>query len=172
MKTQISPTIPALLLTMCLFLVAAAGCSDDSDPTGPGSSGQSVSAQDGVLQLKVTTDKASYAHGESVTVTVTLTNTGNASVDLDFNRGRPARYSNLVINVDDSDGLGHFIDGEGEFDTTTLAPNGSYRYSFVWNQVSRLTRQPVERGFFEVIGFAAFDDRDTIRASDLFIELK
>jgi len=168
--TRLPARIP--MLALCLVLIAAAGCSKDSNPTGPGSGGLTASTQDGDLQLAVATDKATYVNGDPVIVTITLTNTGNAPVALDFARGNPARYSNLVINVDDSDNVDHYADGGGELDVTSLAPKASYRYSFTWNQVSRRTRQPVDRGFFQVIGVTAFDDRGPIRVSGLFIELK
>ena len=172
MTTTHSPPARLLTLALGLVLLAAAGCSSNDDPTGPGSGGPSASTQDGSLQLTVTTDKASYGIGDPVTVTVTLANTGAAPVALDFARGTPARYSNLVINVDDSDDVNHYADGGGELDMTSLAAGASYSYSFVWNQVSRRTRQPVDRGLFQVIGVTAFDDRDPIRVSDLFIQLK
>ena len=167
-------TSPArfLMLALGLVLFAATGCSSNNDPTGPGSGGQTASTQDGDLQLTVTTDKASYLAGDPVTITITLTNTGSAPVNLDFARGTPARYSNLNINVDDSDGADHYAQGDGTLDKTALAPKASYRYSFTWNQVSRLTRKPVDRGFFEIIGFAGFDDRDYLRVDGLFVELK
>ncbi len=172
MKTLNSSPARFLMLALCLGLFAATGCSSNNDPTGPGNGALTASTQDGDLQLTVTTDKASYMNGEPVNITVTLTNTGSAPVNLDFARGTPARYSNLNINVDDSDGVDHYAQGDGTLDKAALAPKASYRYSFTWNQVSRRTRQPVDRGFFEVIGSARFDDRDPVRVDGLFIELK
>ena len=172
MKTLNPSPTRFLMLALCLGLFAAAGCSSSNDPTGPGSDGLTASTQDGDLQLTIATDKATYMNGEPVAITITLTNTGSAPVNLDFARGTPARYSNLNINVDDGDGADHYAQGDGTLDKAALAPKASYRYSFTWDQVSRLTRKPVDRGFFEVIGFAGFDDRDPIRIDGLFIELK
>lgn len=172
MKTPTTSTTRILMLALGLVLFAAAGCSENNDPTGPGSGGLTASTQDGALKLSVATDKATYTNGETVHVTITLTNTGDAPVALDFARGNPARYPNLSINVDDKDDVYHYVEGDGTLDTTTLGPKKSYRYTFSWDQVSRRTRQPVERGFFQVIGFTSFDDRDPLRVDGLFIELK
>lgn len=161
-----------LALTLALVLTAVTGCSDDSNPAGPSLPANVASVQDGNLMLTVATDKASYNFGAPVTVTVTLANTGTTPVALDFSRGSPARFPNLNINLDDGNGAVHHADGDGTLDVTTLNAKSSYRYSFVWNQTSRFTRQPVERGVFQVSGFVNFDDRDQLKADDLFIELK
>lgn len=167
--TKSRQCLAALILTVCAL--AGAGCSDD-DPTTPAGPAHAVSASDGPLSLTIASDKASYAFGAVVTLTVTLTNTSNAPVDLDFQRGTPARYANLAVNIDDSGGVNHFARGEGEADQTTLAAGASISHRLDWDQVSRRTRGPVERGSFEVIGFVGFDDRETLRVDRLFIELK
>lgn len=43
--------------------------------------------------------------------------------------------------------------------------------SFTWDQVSRFTRGPVERGVFQVIAFFNFDNREQLNVRDLFIQL-
>lgn len=169
-QNRTAPLVPVLLLNVLLLTMT--GCSDDSNPMGPATPAHATSVQDGSLELTVATDKASYAFAAPVTVTVTLTNTGNAPVALDFSRGRPARYPNLNINIDDSDSAVHHAAGDGTLDAATLQAGDSYRYSFVWDQTSRFTRQPVARGVFEISAFANFDDRDQIKADGLFVELK
>lgn len=170
MRTRTNSTRLLTALALVAFVLAGAGCSDD-DPAAPVTT-HSATADDGALSLTIATDRASYAFGEAIAFTATLTNTSGSPVDLDFQRGDPARYSNLGINVDDSDGVNHWAQGDGEADQTTLAAGASISYRLDWDQVSRRTRNPVERGSFEVIGFVGFDDRETLRVDRLFIELK
>ena len=165
-------SLPGAILLLALVL-GTAGCSDD-DPTDPGVpetfSHSSSTTIDG-LRLTVSTPKAEVAFGEKVAIRVELTNVGDQPQVLDFLRGNPARYPNLSVNVDDGNDLAHFIDGDGERDDFTLAAGARISATFDWNQVSRLTREPVERGIFQVTGFVGFDDRATLRVSDLFISL-
>lgn len=163
----------ALLATLLLVAAMALNaCSSDNNPTGPSAPEHATFVDDGGLRLTVGTDKANYELGEQVTITTILTNTTDAPIALDFARGTPARYSNINVNADDSDDVNHYAQGQGSDDLTTLGAGKSIDYTFVWDQVSRRTRVPVDRGIFEIIGFAGFDNRDTIRAANLFIQLK
>lgn len=164
--------IATTVLMLAFALIALAGCSEDSSPTGPGTPAHANSNEDGGLRITAGTDKASYGFGEIVTINLTLTNISGAPMTLDFDRGNPARYPNLNVNVDDSGGSAHYVDGDGTADQTTLAAGASISYRFDWDQTSRFTRAPVDRGVHEVIGFAGFDDRATLKVEDLFIELK
>ena len=119
----------------------------------------------------MSTPQATYDFGDDVTIRITLTNVSDQTQVLDFNRGRPARYSNLVLNVDDTDGAAHFVDGDGERDDFPLAPGEAISSTFTWNQNSRFGGDPVERGFYNVIGVVSFDDRATLRVNDLHVEL-
>jgi|GEM_PF-4294877 len=167
---------PASLLRAILLLTLAlgtAGCSDD-DPTGPGvpeSFGHASSATAGGLRLTVSTPQAKVDFGKEVAIRVELTNVGDQPQILDFLRGQPARYPNLTVNVDDKNDLAHFVDGDGERDNYTLAAGATISSTFTWNQISRLTRDPVEPGVYKVIGVVSFDDRATLRVDDLFISL-
>jgi hypothetical protein len=165
-------SLPGAILLLTLIL-GTAGCSDD-DPTGPGVpetfSHSSSRTVDG-LRLTVSTPRAEFAFGEKITIRVELTNVSDQPQVLDFLRGTPARYPNLSLNVDDGDDLAHFIAGDGERDNFTLAAGAKVSATFNWNQVSRLSREPVEPGVFRVIGFVSFDDRETLRVNDLFISL-
>jgi len=164
-------------LLMATFLLAAAtalnACGKDDNPTAPGASLVNVtSADDGGLRLTVGTDKANYDLGEPVMITTILTNTTKSPIALDFYRGTPARYSNINVNADDADGVNHYAQGQGTDDKTTLGAGRSIDYTFAWDQISRRTRQPVERGMFEIIGSVGFDDRDPLSARKLFVQLK
>jgi uncharacterized protein (DUF2141 family) len=165
-------------LLLATFLLAAASAlsacsSSDKSPTAPGASLVNVtSADDGGLRLTVGTDKANYDLGETVMITTILTNTTKSPIALDFYRGTPARYSNINVNADDSDGVNHYAQGQGTDDKTTLGPGGSIDYTFAWDQISRRTRKPVDRGMFEIIGSVGFDDRDPLSARKLFVQLK
>lgn len=173
LPTRIVTRLLALVLLPALALSLAA-CGSDDDPMSPGVSetfGHSSSTTIDGLRLTVSTPKAKVAFGENIAIRLELTNVSDQPQVLDFQRGSPARYSNLVVNVDDGDGLAHFIDGDGERDDFTLAAGAKISATFNWNQVSRLTREPVEPGIFQVIGFVGFDDRATLRVSDLFISL-
>ena len=90
---------------------------------------------------------------------------------LDFSRGNPARFPNLGLNVDNTDGTALFVAGDGDRDDFPLAPGESISATFTWDQGSRFGGNPVERGFYSVVAFVGFDDRDTLRVNDLFIEL-
>ena len=167
---------PASLLGAILLLTLAlgtAGCSDD-DPTGPDvpeSFGHASSATADGLRLTVSTPRAKVDFGKDIAIRVELTNVSDQPQVLDFLRGRPARYPNLTVNVDDGDDLAHFVDGDGERDDYTLAAGATISSTFTWNQISRLTRDPVEPGTYNVIGVVSFDDRATLRVNDLFISL-
>ncbi len=167
MTAPIRVLLPTLILTTTLALAA---CSDDN-PTGPGALPHATSTQSGDLRLTVSTDKASYDFGESITITSVLTNTGSAAVTLDFARGNPARYSNFNFNANDDNGVNHYAYGQGTADQTTLGAGESIHYTSVWNQVSRRSRRPVERGVFQIISSVGFDNRDRIRADNLFVQL-
>ena len=108
-----------------------------------------------------------------VVVTMVLRNTGNAPIALDFQRGDPARYPNLSVNIRSDDNYSHFVDGDGTRDKTSLGAGESIRTTLLWEQqISRSNRQPVARGTYRVVGFIDFDDRDQLKVEDLFIELK
>ncbi|MCB1182606.1 hypothetical protein KDM41_04165 [bacterium] len=169
MKT---PRLPVLTVLLLLGL-ALTGCSSDDNPAAPAAGAHNASTTDGGLQLTVGTDKASYAFGEDVVVTMVLRNTGNAPIALDFQRGDPARYPNLSVNIRSDDNYSHFVDGDGTRDKTSLGAGESIRTTLLWEQqISRSNRQPVARGTYRVVGFIDFDDRDQLKVEDLFIELK
>lgn len=166
-------TTRKILLCVLMFALAIlTGCSSDDNPMGPALGSNAATTEDGALELSLSSDKASYAFGDDVTITLSLRNTGNSAINLDFDRGTPARYPNLSINVKDTTKVSHFVQGEGTADVTSLAAGAAITYSWVWDQTSRFTRRPVDRGTFELVGFTAFDDRDLIRVEGLFIELK
>ena len=161
-----------LLLLLALATLGPTGCSDD-DPMGPSgpSFTHSATTTTGDLRLTVATDAATYEFGETVRVRVTLTNVGDTPQTLDFARGNPARFPNLGVNLNDEDDVVHHAAGDGERDVFELAAGTSIEASFDWDQNSRFTRSPVERGTFRVVAFVGFDDRDTIRVDDLFLML-
>lgn len=169
--TRFESLARVLCLAALLPLLAATGCSDD-DPTGPSqvfAHGATATA-DG-LQLSVATEAASYAFGTSFDIEVVLTNVSDHPQMLDFLRGNPARYPNLSINAVSESDVSHFVDGDGELDVYELAPGKSLRAVFTWDQDSRFTRAPVDRGVYEMVAFVGFDDRDTLRVDGLFVEL-
>ncbi len=160
-----------LCVAALLPLLAATGCSDD-DPTGPGQVfAHGATATAGGLRVSVATEAATYAFGTSFDIEVVLTNVSDQPQTLDFLRGDPARYPNLGLNAIDDGDASHFVAGEGERDVFALAPGASIRAVFNWDQTSRFTRSPVERGVYEMVAFVSFDDRETLRVDGLFVEL-
>lgn len=164
MRTTILTTISILALAL------AAGCGSDSS-TGPSAPRHTSTATQDGLQLTTSTAKASYEFGQNVTITGTIKNVSSNPITLEFDRGDPARYPNVNVNVDDESGFAVFVDGEGEADTHTLAPGKSLEYSYTWNQNHRITRDPVDRGFYEVQVFSGLKDGQ-LRFAPLDIELK
>jgi hypothetical protein len=124
------------------------------------------------LQLTTSTAKASYEFGQDIAITGTIKNVSDDPITLNFERGDPARYPNVNVNVDDDSGFAVFVDGEGENDTYTLAPGKSLRYTYTWNQNHRITRDPVDRGFYEIQVFSGLKDGSQLRFEPLDIELK
>lgn len=163
---------PLLGLITLALMFGLSACSDDSGGMGPSAPAHSKTTESGGLELTASTPKASYDFGEEIPITVRMENTSGSPITVDFARGRPARYSNIGINVDDMDGLAHHVRGDGERDRFEMQPGEVIRYTFNWDQVSRLTRRPVDRGTFEIIAFSGFDDRETLRVAGLFLELE
>lgn len=153
-----------------LSLALASGCGSDSS-TGPSEPQHtSTTTQDG-LQLTTSTARASYEFGRDITITGTIKNVSSDPITIDFDRGDPARYSNVNVNVDDDSGFAVFVDGEGEYDIYTLDPGKSLKYTYTWNQNHRITRDPVDRGFYEIQVFSGLENGQ-LRFAPLDIELK
>ena len=169
MRTPTNPTRLLTALALAAFALAGAGCSGDDDPTAPVPEPYSITSREGDLQITVTTDQASYEFGEAVTMTVTLANTGDAALDLDFDD----RYNDMLLNViSEETDYSHYAGGEGTRGQTTLAAGASLTNTFVWHQTIRPSRQPSERGFYEVYGRIFFEDGSDLRARGLYIQLK
>ena len=88
-------------------------------PTSSVAGSEDVVVEDAWSRASVGTNRPGAAY-------MTLRNTGSAPVDLDFARGRPARYSNLVVNVDD-DGIVQVYAADGELDPEMEAVLASLR---------------------------------------------
>lgn len=156
------------LLTLAL-LAPLAACSEDSTTAPEAPWHQSSAVQDG-LQTTIATCQASYEFGETVRIRATVKNVSDTAQTLTFERGNPARYPNVGVNVDDDGGFAVFVDGDGEQDSRTLQPGQSFTYEWSWDQSHRINRDPVDRGVYEVIGFVGRTDGETLR-STLDIEL-
>ena len=160
-----------LLLALAVGVV---GCSDD-DPTAPAipaAFDHAEATTAGGLRLTASTPRATYDFGEDVQIRLTLTNVSDQEQVLDFSRGDPPRYSNLGLNVDDSGGAAHFVEGDGERDDFPLAPGEAISATFTWNQISRFGGAPVARGVYSVVAFVNFDDRAQLKVDDLFLSLE
>jgi hypothetical protein len=160
-------------IVLIALALGSLGCSDD-DPTSPSVPEDFAHAEETTangLKLTVSTPRATYEFGEDIEIRITLTNVSDQTQVLDFLRGDPARYPNLGLNVDDENGSAHFVDGDGERDDFPLAPGEAISATFTWNQHSRFGGAPVERGYYSAVAFVAFDDRETLRVDDLFLEL-
>jgi hypothetical protein len=165
MRTRILQSI-AILSLVALF----GGCSKDS-PMGPSTPRHTSRTTQSGYQLTASTAKASYAFGETITIDATIKNVTDQPLVMDFERGDPARYPNVNVNVDDDGGFAVFVDGEGEQDTYTLAPGKSLSYSYTWDQNNRITRAPVDRGVYEVKVFSVLKDTQ-LNFAPLDLELK
>jgi len=156
-------------LPILLLLLPLAACSEDNPAAPSAPWHQTSEVQDG-LQTTIATCQASYEFGETVRIRATVQNVGDTARTLTFERGNPARYPNVNVNVDDDEGFAVFVKGDGEQDTRTLQPGQSFSYEWSWDQSHRISRDPVDRGFYEVIGFVGLKDGTTLR-STLDIEL-
>lgn len=164
--------LPVLAL-VALFALGGVGCSSDDSPTGPSSStfAHASSTTQGGLTLTVSTPRATVAFAEEFQIRMELTNVSDTAQTLDFLRGEPARYGNLLLNIDDTDGLNHDASSEGERDVFELAAGATISATFTWDQVSRTLRRQVDAGVYQVIGVVSFDDRDAIAVRDLYVQI-
>ncbi len=168
MDMSINNTVKATLTALSLTLLAACGSDSATGPTAPSHSAKTV--QDG-FELTISTAKATYAFGEDIVIHANLKNVSGQDQELDFFRGRPARYSNVNVNVQDDTDFSVFAAGEGEYDQYTLKAGKSLHYEYTWNQDHRITRDPVDRDFYEIKASAGLEDGSALRFPNLSIEL-
>lgn len=107
-------------------------------------------AQAGDIQVKVQTDKTTYALGEPVNITVDVTNTSSSPVALNYRNGQ--EYD-IIINKDGQEvwkwSMGKFF--TQELHSVTLAPGESRTFQDSWTQTVN-GNQPITPGQYQIIG--------------------
>ena len=119
---------------LILALLTLAGCSGGSDMTQPANASPSVSAQSGDVKVSLSTDRQTYAHGETINMTMKVKNEGSSTITYSFPTGRQFDFSAVHSNGD----LWNYSHGRNYTRASTsvqIQPGDTWTNAVSWDQI-------------------------------------
>ncbi|ANM30451.1 hypothetical protein ABI59_14040 [Acidobacteria bacterium Mor1] len=119
---------------LVLALLTLAGCSGGSEMTQPANTSPSVSAQSGDVKISLSTDRQTYARGETINMTMKVKNEGSATMTYSFVSGRQFDFSAVHSGGD----LWNYSHGRNYTRGTTtvkIQPGETWTKAVSWDQI-------------------------------------